>query len=205
MLYMPGSPKSPQASYGFTLIEMLVAISVLAVVGVLSWRGLDSMQLNSAYLSHQTARWQEISHAIEHFGRAVSQPAQRLGKKPDGHLAPAFWGRPASELQQQTALLVFSKRGQANSDSERLGYFWHNQQLNLLTWHMPEAATLPQGVHRLLGGVEWLELMYMDKNAQWHNQWPTSGDKNPLEAPRAVSLRLRLVEGVQIRRIFDLR
>jgi general secretion pathway protein J len=32
----------PRAAFGFTLIEMLVAIALLAVVAMLSWRGLDA-------------------------------------------------------------------------------------------------------------------------------------------------------------------
>ena len=34
---------NPRCRHGFTLVELLVAISVLAIVAVLGWRGLDSI------------------------------------------------------------------------------------------------------------------------------------------------------------------
>ena len=36
--------KKAQSSLGFTLVEMLVAIALMALMGVMAWRGLGSMQ-----------------------------------------------------------------------------------------------------------------------------------------------------------------
>ena len=33
-----------RSSLGFTLVEMLVAIALMALMGVMAWRGLGSMQ-----------------------------------------------------------------------------------------------------------------------------------------------------------------
>lgn len=35
--------RSPAGTWGFTLVELLVAITILAIVAVLGWRGLDSI------------------------------------------------------------------------------------------------------------------------------------------------------------------
>jgi general secretion pathway protein J len=40
---VPAGRYPPPAQYGFTLIEVLVAITLMAIVSVLAWRGLDSV------------------------------------------------------------------------------------------------------------------------------------------------------------------
>lgn len=37
------SPENPQKNAGFTLIELMVAVAVMALLAMLSWRGLDGM------------------------------------------------------------------------------------------------------------------------------------------------------------------
>ncbi|HWS04465.1 MAG TPA: prepilin-type N-terminal cleavage/methylation domain-containing protein, partial [Burkholderiaceae bacterium] len=36
-------PTPPRLFRGFTLVELMVAISVMALIAILSWRGLDGM------------------------------------------------------------------------------------------------------------------------------------------------------------------
>ena len=58
------SPASP-TSRGFTLVELLVAISILAIVAVLGWRGLDSIVRARASLTTQmeTTRGMQLAFA----------------------------------------------------------------------------------------------------------------------------------------------
>ena len=51
---------------GFTLVEMLVAISVLGILGVMSWRGLD-------HVIDQRARISERDAQVERLIRTVAQ------------------------------------------------------------------------------------------------------------------------------------
>ena len=57
-------PASP-TSRGFTLVELLVAISILAIVAVLGWRGLDSIVRARASLTTQmeTTRGMQLAFA----------------------------------------------------------------------------------------------------------------------------------------------
>ena len=56
---------TPRAQRGFTLVELLVAISILAIVAVLGWRGLDSIVRARASLTAQmeTTRGMQLAFA----------------------------------------------------------------------------------------------------------------------------------------------
>jgi general secretion pathway protein J len=59
----PGAPM--RGARGFTLVELLVAISILAIVAVLGWRGLDSIVRARASLTEQmeTTRGMQLAFA----------------------------------------------------------------------------------------------------------------------------------------------
>jgi general secretion pathway protein J len=66
---------------GFTLVEMLVAISLLGVMGVVSWRGLD-------YVSRQIERIDRESDDVGRVLRVLSQMERDLAQRlPDMALA----------------------------------------------------------------------------------------------------------------------
>lgn len=54
---------------GFTLVEMLVAISVLGVLGIISWRGLDHVIDQRARISEQDAQVERLIRTIAQLER----------------------------------------------------------------------------------------------------------------------------------------
>lgn len=53
---------------GFTLIEVLVAVGVLALMGVLSWRGLDGMARAQQQAQHYTDEVQTLQTGLAQWG-----------------------------------------------------------------------------------------------------------------------------------------
>lgn len=69
---------------GFTLVEMIVAISILALVAVLGWRGLDSIVRTRVALTaelEQTRGMQLTFAQLQNDCRQIA-PAMLLGKRP---------------------------------------------------------------------------------------------------------------------------
>lgn len=77
---------------GFTLVEMLVAISLLGVMGIVSWRGLDYVSRNIERIDRES---EEVGRVLRVLSQMDRDLAQRL---PDAALAAPAAARelPAS-------------------------------------------------------------------------------------------------------------
>lgn len=78
---------------GFTLLELLVAISVLAIVSLIAWRGLDSLVLTRERLEPEAERTRALLTAFGQLDRDVAAVAN-----------PLFIGsrEPTVRLRQET-------------------------------------------------------------------------------------------------------
>lgn len=192
----------------FTLIEVLVAMTLVALLGVLGYRGLESTRRTADHLTVTARRWQDIALACERFGRDVRQAIERPGRRANGAASPAWWGRAVLDAQPDAAQLTLTRLGSEAGDSQRLGYRWRAAgadgpgRLELLLWTSPESP-LPPRVYSLLDGLRQVDIAYLDPDGRWLNEW-TGQTAGQGSRPRAVRLRLQLAEGGWIERRYDI-
>jgi len=177
---------------GFTLIEILVAVSLLAVLGVLGYRGVAAASANAAHLSGEASRWQDIALALARVGDDSRQAIAVAGRDADGRELPAW------QLGGQPAQLTLT-RAVAGGELRRLAYRCQAGGLELLLWPAYDAPA-SQVSHRLLAGVSGCELSVLDHERRWLTVWP---QRDGRALPRALRLRLTLAEGGTVERIFD--
>jgi general secretion pathway protein J len=65
--------RRPLAAAGFTLLELLIAISILATVSLIAWRGLDTLVSTRARLEPEGARVRELLTAFGQLDRDLAQ------------------------------------------------------------------------------------------------------------------------------------
>lgn len=53
-----------RAARGFTLVELLVALAVVALIGSLGWRGLDAVLGAQAAVQAESRRWEDVERAM---------------------------------------------------------------------------------------------------------------------------------------------
>lgn len=180
---------------GFTLVEMLVAVSLLALIGVLGWRGLNNIQQASTRLTEMAASWQALALVGERIGRDVRQAMRLNGLQVDGQSLPA-WQVVNTEKMAQ---IGFVRVGESDGLPTRLAYQWQEGQLDLLLWSAPDTSA-PSRRYSLLSGIEHLEFAVLDRQGRWLDRWPAVPSQN---LPRALRLRFDVVGLGRIERIFD--
>jgi general secretion pathway protein J len=191
---------------GFTLVEMLVALTIFALMSVLAYRGLATVMQTREHLTEDNRRWRDIALTLAQLeldmGLAVDRPVRGNGDLP----LPALVGNPQT-VNADDAQLSFSRMGMAwqtsvLADVQRHGYRLNNGTLEQLVWPVLDRAPLSEPVvNVLLERVNRFELRYLDGSGNWQPRWPLSG---MTALPAALEVVLELDGGTTVTRVFAL-
>jgi general secretion pathway protein J len=178
---------------GFTLPELLVAVALLAIVSLLSYRGLDGLLRSVSATETEAAHWRRIARACD---RMVDEIRLAIPSPPGPAREPAWRGEAAAEGDRTSFL---RRPRSAGEPVQRVGFRLSGDKLELLHW--PTRADAGVEADVLLDDVAGFELRYLDLDLQWRDLWPTV-TQAPL--PRAVRLRVRLTDGTTLERVVAL-
>lgn len=191
---------------GFTLVEMLVALTIFALMSVLAYRGLTSVLQTREHLTEDNRRWRDIALTLsqleQDMSTVVNRPIRDSGDLP----LPALVGNPQA-FGANDAQLGFSRMGMAwqtgvLADVQRHGYRLNNGTLEQLVWPVLDRAPLTEPVvNALLARVNRFELRYLDGSGNWQSRWPLPGTT---ALPTALEVVLELDGGVTVTRVFAL-
>ena len=79
---------------GLTLIELMVALAIFSVLGVLSFRAIDAATVSRDRLANESRRWQEITRFLQ---LAETQLLQIVAR-------PAVPGEPSTAFRTTARL-----------------------------------------------------------------------------------------------------
>jgi general secretion pathway protein J len=191
---------------GFTLVEVLVALTIFALMSMLAYRGLTSVLETRAHLADDNRRWRDIALTLAQLEQDMSQAVNRPVRDNGGLTQPALLGNPQARADE--AQLSVSRMGSAwqsgvAADVQRHAYRLNNGTLEQLVWPVLDQAPLsaPQ-VHPLLERVARFELRYLDAGGNWQPRWPLPGVATVL--PAALEVVLELDGGTTVTRVFAL-
>lgn len=195
---------------GMTLIELLVAVFVFAVMMTLTYASLDEILNNSDILTSGMERVQEVQTAMRFLESDILQTAPRPVRD---ELGDQYAGALQSNASSQFALELTrsgwtNPAGLPRSTMQRVAYQLVDGELFRYHWYVLDRTFTNQPVQTvLLDDVNSILFRYLQADGEWVEQWPPLDNLsgiNPRNRPRAVEIRLTLLDEGELRRIVEL-
>lgn len=192
---------------GFTLLELVVAVAIFAVMYTIAASGLSSALKSREGVEAQAERLAELQKGMLIFSRDVEQAVNRPIRDAYADEKAALVGNSfGSEILEFTRGGLRNPANYDRSHLQRVGYVLQEGELWRLTWsRLDRSLDSEPRMAKLLGGVTSIELRFLGRNNQWQGYWPPpdSGDPNatPEPLPRAIEINLELEDWGKIRRL----
>lgn len=198
-----------RADGGFTLIEVLVALAIFAIMSALAYQALGQTLSNTELLHERVDRVQAIQRSMNMLGRDFMQSSPRPVRD---LLGDGFLPSMRSSLTSEFALEVTrggwsNPAGLPRSNLQRAAYRLEDGELLRYHWNVldPSPANEPI-VTELLTDVDSLLFRYRTHSGEWSEQWPPQGAQGSAAQrvrPQVVEVVLTLPDEGEIRRFFE--
>ncbi len=194
------SPSRNKPAPGFTLVELLVALVILALMAAFSYRALASAVEAERQVRESSRVWLNVAIFFDQFERDALQAVARPARDQLGVVQPA-WVLRAADAQRDEAPLEWTRLGDdPASDSRRVGYRVRDGKLQYLQWPVLDRAPNTEArVITLADKVSSLRLRCQSADGRWLEIWPIPGLSGDL--PRAIEATLNFEDGTSLTRL----
>jgi general secretion pathway protein J len=198
------TPRASGACRGFTLLEVLIAVAIVALIAALGYRALASLSDSETRLAAEATRWRTLDLFFARLEGDLRQAMPRPARLSDAR-EPSWLG---SVDASGNSAIAFSRAGpeftlEPRSAGQRLAYRFNNGSVEVLYW---ASYDRPRGVdptsYALLDGITRFRLAYLTQSGTWADTWPLARES---ELPRAIRVQLTLASGEAIERWLALR
>ena len=182
---------------GFTLIELMVAVFITAVLFAIGYGAVNQAVKNREALEQQQERLLAIQTAVRTIAQDVNQLALRPIRDPNGNdLLPVI--RATGSDQKQ--LVELTRGGWANPAGvqrpalQRVVYLFEENTLRREYWPVLDPLLSTEPIKKdLCTGVKSVKFRYMDVGRTWRETWPPTTAVNTGAGGVNPNLRLRPV------------
>ena len=196
---------------GFTLIEVVIALAVFAVVGTLAFTGLNSILKHQSELQERSDQIKDLQLALKYLERDISQIIARPVRDQYGDRQPGFsadedsimsftysgWRNPAGLSRSHLQRVAY----EVNSDKDT-----NKQELIRHSWNRLDGAIIEDARSiPILKDIQELEWKFLNQGSVWETRWPPiNADPDSAPMPRAVSVSFNVEPWGKITRIIAL-
>lgn len=189
---------------GFTLLELVVAMSIFAIMAVMAYGGLDQV------LRAKDAS-EEVMDQVARMQLAWSLIGRDLGQAMPRPIRDILGDSEAAFIVGDESLIEFTRGGWPNplrrsrGYLQRVAYRLDGDKLQRLSWNVLDRAQDSEPrVTDLIEGVEAVELRVRQANGEWGSGLDSDdGEEGASTAmPSAIELRLEIAGLGTVNRLF---
>lgn len=208
--HLPPRHHAPQPRHvgqgGFTLLELLVSLSIFALLSAMAYGGLNTVMRAQQATTAQAERLATLQKTFFWLGRDITQAIDRSVRDEFGDPQPAMIGLTLGDRRLELTRNGWNNPvGRKRSNLQRVAWGLRDEELVRLYWNVLDRAQDSKPLETvMLDGVEKLELRFLDDKQKWHTVWPAlnRGISSSVALPRAVEVTLETQREGRIKRVF---
>jgi general secretion pathway protein J len=197
---------------GFTLIEIMIAVLISAILAVMAFEAMQQAVTNRDRIRKHAQRLQAVQFTMRSFVQDFSQLVPRPVREPlgDDYQAALVGTNGVASQVFLTRDGWMNPAGVARSTLQRVRYELRDGKLHRDYWMVLDAQLDPAPISReLLDGVRSFHLRYMNDGRNWQDTWPPQGlgptrtERDLRWRPVAVEVTLELEDFGRLTRIIE--
>jgi general secretion pathway protein J len=198
---------TPRRHAGFTLLELLVALSIFALLAAMAYGGLNTVLRERQLTEQQAVRLAQLQRTFLWLSRDLEQAINRPIRDEYGDRQPALLGVEFGRYRLELTRGGWrNPAGRARSGLQRVAYGLRDGELVRVYWNVLDRAQDSEPFETaLLDGIDKLELRFLDDKQQWRDTWPvtTTGSQSVNSILIAVEVTLETETEGRIMRLFQ--
>lgn len=205
----------PSKQQGFTLLELLIASIIFAIMAIMAYGGLDNVIRNSKASELALKRLQQIQQSVSVLTRDLNQIVPRPIRDEFGNIQPYL-----SAGNNIDNLVEFTRGGRTNpaglirSSLLRVAYQFDDEALVRLQWPQLDRTQEQEPKKTvLIDNVEETRIRFLGAGGEWQDQWPPlnaapvaapgAATASTTNYPLAIEIILTLKDWGEIRRLYQ--
>lgn len=193
------------ANSGFTLIEVMIAIMIFAVISVISYRTLSSLIATRDVITNAQKKWGGISKAINEMSNYCNRIIPLTILDTNGGTLPSITGKYkiSGDYDSQLEMTVSGYIGDlayGSTPPKRVGFRFTEGNLFLVIWEsLNRAPNTRPTIIPLATGIKEFYFQYLNTDQQWYYNWPLTAT-DYVTLPLAIKVYIKLDSGEEITR-----
>ncbi len=192
---------------GFTLLEIMVAIAIFAVLAAAAYGGMNSIVRAQIAVRESSDALDALSHALSRFEKDLNQAYSRSSRGAYGTIDAAMLG-DSNSLSVTSMAIVATAAGPSATPVRVRHALINGRWLRTQTAALDLAPNTPEAARLILNDFSGASFRYLDAQLREHDRWPPANAAlegvGPDILPRAVELRLTSKRFGEIRRLIAL-
>lgn len=194
-----------RAQRGFTLLELLVAIAIFAIMAGIIYVGLSAILNARAEVDAIAADLKQLQREMQVLERDLAHAVGRPARDALGDTQPALVATPGTGV-----VLTLTREGWPNpagmrrSGLQRVSYLVDRGRLLRRHWsHVDGTPESSAQSALLLEDLARVDVRFLDGDGEWQTAWPPVGTTDFTILPRAIEMTIEHPRWGMMQRLFQ--